>query len=74
MDECGMVRHECAEALGSIAHEECHGTLKEYCKDGARVVRESCEVALDMYEYEQSGALHYADGLVKIGGENGVKS
>lgn len=26
-----------------------------------------------MFEYEHSGALHYADGLtVKIGGENGV--
>jgi deoxyhypusine monooxygenase len=27
-------------------------------------VRESCEVALDMYEYETSGSFQYADGLL----------
>ncbi|GAA5901678.1 deoxyhypusine monooxygenase [Sporobolomyces salmoneus] len=51
-----MVRHEAAEALGGIATDECLPILKEFAKreDVPRVVRESCEVALDMYEYERS--------------------
>ena len=49
--ESPMARHECAEALGSIATEECVGVLKEFSGEGAeRVVRESCVVALDMIE------------------------
>lgn len=28
-----MVRHECAEALGSIAAEECTDILKDYVAD-----------------------------------------
>lgn len=50
-----MVRHECAEALGSIANDECVKVLTEYLKDGKRVVKESCEVALDICDYENSG-------------------
>ncbi|GAA6011379.1 hypothetical protein JCM11491_002763 [Sporobolomyces phaffii] len=51
-----MVRHEAAEALGGIATDECFPVLQEFAKrdDVPRVVRESCEVALDMYEYERS--------------------
>lgn len=45
-----MVRHEAAEALGSIATEDVLQTLREFATKGPRVVRESCEVALDMYE------------------------
>lgn len=64
-NEDEMVRHEAAEALGSIADERCLPVLVELAsrsdKDGVpRVVRESAEVALDMYEYEKSGSLHYA--------------
>ncbi|XP_067824357.1 deoxyhypusine hydroxylase [Heptranchias perlo] len=66
MDENPMVRHECAEALGSIAKEPCVEVLKEYVHDGERVVKESCEVALDMLEYENSPEFQYADGLVKL--------
>ena len=65
-DENEMVRHECAEALGSIAHDECREILEEYLKDSAAVVKESCEVALDMCEYENSPEFQYADGLVKL--------
>ena len=65
-DENEMVRHECAEALGSIAHEECQKVLEEYLKDSVVVVKESCEVALDMCEYENSPEFQYADGLVKL--------
>lgn len=51
-EESPMVRHECAEALGSIATEECLHILKRFCNDSECVVRESCFVALDMYEQE----------------------
>ncbi|KAK7076455.1 hypothetical protein SK128_026041 [Halocaridina rubra] len=61
-----MVRHEAAEALGSIASEEAMLVLKEFLGDSARVVRESCEVALDMSDYNHSEAFQYADGLSKI--------
>lgn len=57
--ECDMVRHECAEALGSVASDECLETLKSYLKDQDQVVRESCEIGLDMLEYERSGELQY---------------
>ncbi|KAH7727346.1 hypothetical protein AAVH_05006 [Aphelenchoides avenae] len=58
-DENCMVRHECAEALGAIATPECQQLLEEYAKDTERVVRESCEVALDMSEYETSDQFQY---------------
>ncbi|TPX58114.1 hypothetical protein PhCBS80983_g03360 [Powellomyces hirtus] len=67
--EEGMVRHECAEALGSIAEPECLEALKQFVNDPERVVRESCIVGLDMYEYETSGAFQYADGLTKAATE-----
>ena len=65
LSENPMVRHECAEALGSIASEECLKILEEFQKDDEQVVRESCVVALDMYEYEKSGGFQYADTLSK---------
>ena len=61
-----MVRHECAEALGAIATEECMKILDEYKSDPETVVKESCEVALDMCEYEKSGEFQYADGYLKV--------
>ncbi|KAJ3294245.1 hypothetical protein HK104_003822 [Borealophlyctis nickersoniae] len=63
--EEGMVRHECAEALGSIATPEVFPVLKQFSTDPERVVRESCVVGLDMFEHETSGEFQYADGLVK---------
>ncbi|KAI5674317.1 hypothetical protein M9H77_14681 [Catharanthus roseus] len=50
-----MVRHEAAEALGSIADEECVLLLKEFAKDPEALVSQSCEVALSMLEFERSG-------------------
>ncbi|XP_017892059.1 deoxyhypusine hydroxylase [Ceratina calcarata] len=61
-----MVRHECAEALGSIATPGCFRILNEYLNDEERVVRESCIIALDMCEYENSSEFQYADTLAKI--------
>lgn len=50
--ESEMVRHEAAEALGGIATPEVLPHLKEYMAkpDAPRVVRESCQVAMDMWE------------------------
>lgn len=65
--EQDMVRHEAAEALGGIATDECFPILKEYSKrmDVPRVVRESCEVALDMVcsplQLSRSRFVVYAD-------------
>lgn len=61
-----MVRHECAEALGAIATEDCLEILNKYLKDEKRVVRESCIIALDMCEYENSSEFQYADTLSEI--------
>lgn len=63
-----MVRHEAAEALGSIGKDECLDVLKRYRGDQERVVKESCEVALDMLEYGNSDQFQYADGLVRLQG------
>ena len=65
-DESPMVRHECAEALGSIGRQECLEALETHRGDGERVVKESCEVALDMLRYENSGQFQYADGLARL--------
>jgi len=63
--ESDMVRHEAAEALGGIATPEVLPYLKEWMTrdDAPRVVRESCQVAIDMWEYENSGQFQYANGL-----------
>lgn len=58
-----MVRHECADALGSVADEYGSKMLKRYLNDPERVVRESCEIGLDMAEYEKSGEFQYANSL-----------
>lgn len=61
-----MVRHECAEALGSIATEECTKILGKYLNDKEAVVKESCEVALDITDYATSNEFQYANGLIKV--------
>lgn len=54
-------------ALGSIATEDVLPILRKFREDTEPVVRESCEVALDMYEWETSNTFQYADGLAQIG-------
>jgi len=63
-----MVRHEAAEALGSIASPEVLTALKAHASadEQSRVVRESCEVALDMYEHEHSAEFQYTLPLKSI--------
>lgn len=60
-DEVGMVRHEAAEALGSLGDEEgVEDTLRKFLNDPEQVVRDSVIVALDMAEYEKNGEMEYA--------------
>lgn len=40
-----MVRHEAAEALGSIAAPACLELLKQHCSDPEPIVAESCVVS-----------------------------
>ncbi|KAI1304544.1 deoxyhypusine hydroxylase [Xylaria venustula] len=61
LDEASMVRHEAAEALGSLGEEEgVEETLKRFLHDKEKVVRESVIVALDMADFEQSHQTEYA--------------
>jgi len=61
MKEASMVRHEAAEALGSLGEEDgVEEVLRKFLDDPERVVRESVIVALDMAEYERSGETEYA--------------
>ena len=59
--EESMVRHEAAEALGSLGEEPgVEDMLKRFLNDPEQVVRESVVVALDMAEYEKTGEMEYA--------------
>lgn len=61
VNEASMVRHEAAEALGSLGDEEgVEATLRQFLHDKETVVRESVLVALDMAEFEQGGETEYA--------------
>lgn len=65
-NENEMVRHECAEALGAIATDKCIEILNQYLNDEKPVVKESCIVALDMCEYENSPEFQYANALTIV--------
>ena len=61
LEEASMVRHEAAEALGSLGEEDgVEQVLRKFLNDNEQVVRESVVVALDMAEYERSGSVEYA--------------
>jgi len=60
-----MVRHEAAEALGTVANEEVCQVLKEFVSDPSIPVSQSCTVALDIFDYYQSDQFQYADGLLE---------
>lgn len=65
--EHDMVRHEAAEALGSVATDEARAILEEYRHDDRQVVRESVAVALDIADYIQDDqALHYAAAPAEV--------
>ena len=44
--EHAMVRHEAAEALGSIASPDCLQLLTDYCQDADSIVADSCVVSI----------------------------
>lgn len=59
--ESSMVRHEAAEALGSLGEEDgVEDVLKKFLDDPEQVVRDSIIVALDMAEFERNGEMEYA--------------
>ena len=59
--EESMVRHEAAEALGSLGDEEgVEDVLRKFLNDPEQVVRESVVVALDMAEFEKNSEREYA--------------
>ena len=59
--EESMVRHEAAEALGSLGDEDgVDDVLRGFLDDPEQVVRESVVVALDMAEFEKNGEMEYA--------------
>lgn len=65
--EESMVRHEAAEALGSLGDEDgVEDVLKQFLDDPEQVVRESVIVALDMAEFEKAGEKEYATVPVAI--------
>jgi deoxyhypusine monooxygenase len=73
MEEASMVRHEAAEALGSMGSEAgVEEVLNRFADDKDTVVRESVIVALDMAAFEKSGELEYAmipkkEGCLEVG-------
>lgn len=59
--EESMVRHEAAEALGSLGDEEgVEDILRGFLDDPEQVVRDSVIVALDMATFEKNGEKEYA--------------
>ena len=61
LQEVSMVRHEAAEALGSLGEEDgVEDILKGFLNDEEQVVKESVVVALDMAEFEKAGEAEYA--------------
>lgn len=59
--EASMVRHEAAEALGTLGDEDgVEDLLKSFLDDAEQVVRDSVIVALDMAEFEKNGEREYA--------------
>ena len=61
-----MVRHEVAEAIGAIDDPKCKEILAVHLQDQDLMVKQSCEIALDMNEHESEGHFQYADTLEKI--------
>ncbi|KAH6676713.1 putative Deoxyhypusine hydroxylase [Halenospora varia] len=65
LEEASMVRHEAAEALGSLGEEEgVEDVLKRFLNDKEQVVRESVVVALDMAEFEKGGEVELSNAFM----------
>jgi hypothetical protein len=68
-----MVRHEATEAVGAIASVESVTILQKYLHDKEDVVRESCEVALDIQEYFETDQFQVRKKEKKEGRKEGRK-
>ena len=66
MSDDPMVRHEAAEALGAVDDPRCKEILAKHLTDTDLMVKQSCEIALDMNECETEHQFQYADTLQKI--------
>ena len=65
--EDAIVRHECADALGSVGTDHCRDILRRFQDPQyPPLVRESCIVAMDMWDYENSQQFQYADTLQHV--------
>jgi deoxyhypusine monooxygenase len=62
-----MVRHEAAEALGAIGTSECVEFLQKFAGDETIMLRESCEIALDVVDYWSKTTTQ--DDTIGAGGE-----
>lgn len=47
--------------MWAIATQDCLNVLNKYLQDEEQVIKESCEIALDMCEYENSPEFQYAN-------------
>jgi deoxyhypusine monooxygenase len=61
-----MVRHEAAEAIGAIGHQEAIKLLKEFSADMIREVAETCQLAVKRIEWY---SIHH-DMVTQDNGEN----
>lgn len=59
--EHGMVRHECAEALGAIGNDKSLEALVKYLYDPCDILRESVEVAVDIHNYMTGCEIEYCN-------------
>ncbi|KMV66046.1 hypothetical protein M970_061480 [Encephalitozoon cuniculi EcunIII-L] len=59
--EHGMVRHECAEALGAIGDDAALKALSKYLHDPCDILRESVEVAVDIHSYMTGDEIEYCN-------------
>jgi len=61
--EPSIVRHECADAIRSIAADGCEASLRRHVCDSTRIVSDSCVLALDSLEFELKQQPEGATGL-----------
>jgi deoxyhypusine monooxygenase len=56
-DDCVMVRHECAEALGAIGSETSQSVLEEVCRSYKHCpeLSDTCQLALDVIKWRSQG-------------------
>ncbi|AFN83239.1 hypothetical protein EROM_061480 [Encephalitozoon romaleae SJ-2008] len=59
--EHGMVRHECAEALGAIGNDKSLEALVKYLYDPCDILRESVEVAGGIHNYMTGCEIEYCN-------------